>query len=67
MTDAAVLPPRVIRIDSSGRRQYSLEFKRRLAKLALESGASVAGIALAHRINAHQLFKWRWWYLGQPG
>lgn len=67
MTDAAILPPGVIRIDSSGRRQYSLEFKRQLAKLALEPGASVAGIALAHRINANQLFKWRRWYLRQPG
>ncbi len=67
MTDAAVLPPGVIRIDSSGRRQYSVEYKRRLAQLTLEPGASVAGIALRHRLNANQLFKWRRWYLRQPG
>ena len=67
MTDAAVLPPGEIRIDSSGRRQYSVEYKRRLAQLTLEPGASVAGIALAHRLNANQLFKWRRWYLRQPG
>ena len=54
MTDAAVLPPGVIRIDSSGRRQYSVEYKRRLAQLTLEPGASVAGIALRHRLNANQ-------------
>ncbi len=67
MTDAAVLPPGVIRIDTSGRRQYSVEYKQRLAQLTLEPGASVAGIALAHRLNANQLFKWRRWYLRQPG
>ena len=66
MTDAAVLPPGVIRIDTSGRRQYSVEYKRRLAQLTLEPGASVAGIALAHRLNANPLFKWRRWYLRQP-
>ena len=67
MTDEAVLPPGVIRIDSSGRRQYSVEYKRRLAQLTLEPGASVAGIALRHRLNANQLFKWRRWYLLQRG
>ena len=67
MMDAAVLPPGVIRIDTSGRRQYSVEYKQRLAQLTLEPGASVAGIALAHRLNANQLFKWRRWYLRQPG
>ena len=67
MTDAAVLPPGVIRIDTSGRRQYSVEYKQRLAQLTLEPGASVAGIALRHRLNANQLFKWRRWYLLQRG
>jgi transposase len=65
MTDEAVLPPGVIRIDSSGRRQYSVEYKRRLAQLTLESGASVAGIVLRHRLNTNQLFKWRRWYVHQ--
>ena len=65
MTDEAVLPPGVIRIDSSGRRQYSVEYKRRLAQLTLEPGASVAGIALRHRLNTNQLFKWRRWYVRQ--
>jgi len=59
MTDEAVLPPGVIRIDTSGRRQYSVEYKRHLAKLTLEPGASVAGIALRHRLNTNQLFKWQ--------
>jgi len=67
MAERTVVESGVIRVDASGRRQYSLEFKRRLAKLALEPGASVAGIALAHRINANQLFKWRQDYLRQQG
>ncbi|MBK8508119.1 MAG: transposase [Candidatus Competibacteraceae bacterium] len=67
MAERTVVESGVIRVDASGRRQYSLEFKRRLAKLALEPGASVAGIALAHRINANQLFKWRQDYLRQRG
>ncbi|MCC9004151.1 MAG: transposase [Candidatus Competibacter sp.] len=66
MADEAVLPPGVIRIDSSGRRQYSVEYKRRLAELTLEPGVSVAGIALRHQLNTNQLFKWRRWYLRQP-
>ena len=67
MTDAAVLPPGVIRIDSSGRRQYSIQFKQRLAQLTLKPGAPVAGIALRHRLNTNQLFKWRRWYVRQQG
>ena len=63
MAEQTVVESGVIRVDASGRRQYSVEFKRRLAQLALEPGASVAGIALAHRINANQLFKWRQDYL----
>ncbi len=65
MAEQTVVESGVIRVDASGRRQYSVEFKRRLAQLALEPGASVAGIALAHRINANQLFKWRQDYLRQ--
>ena len=41
------------------------EYKRHLAKLTLEPGASVAGIALRHRLNTNQLFKWRRWYVRQ--
>ena len=67
MAERTVIESGVIRVDASGRRQYSVEFKWRLARLALEPGASVAGIALAHRINANQLFKWRQDYLRQGG
>ena len=49
----------MIRIDPSVWRQYSVEYKRRLAQLTLEPGALVAGIALSHQMNTNQLFKWR--------
>lgn len=42
-----------------GRRQHDGEFKRRLVDLSLQSGASVAAIALEHGINASLLFKWK--------
>ena len=47
MTDEAVLPPGVIRIDTSGRRQYSVEFKRRLAKVDAARESLVIGASLA--------------------
>ncbi|MBK8168695.1 MAG: transposase [bacterium] len=47
MTKRAVEESEVIRVDASGRRRHSPEFKRRLTRLALEPGASVAGIARA--------------------
>lgn len=67
MAEAGGERPGVVGVDVLGRRKYTVEFKRRLAEMALEPGASVAGIALAHRINANQLFKWRRWYLRQRG
>ena len=41
------------------RRQYDAAFKRHLVELSLVPGASVAKIALDHRLNANILFKWR--------
>ena len=41
------------------RRQYDAAFKRHLVELSLAPGASVAKIALDHRLNANILFKWR--------
>ena len=41
MAERTVIESGVIRVDASGRRQYSVEFKRRLAKLAA-SGADRA-------------------------
>jgi transposase len=49
---------------SSGRKtgkrhSYDAAFKRHLVELSLVPGASVARIALDHRLNANILFKWR--------
>ena len=41
------------------RRRYEAAFKRHLVELSLVPGASVAQIALDHRLNANILFKWR--------
>ena len=44
---------------ASKRRSYDAAFKRHLVELSLVPGASVAKIALDHRLNANILFKWR--------
>ena len=41
------------------RRTHSRLFKRRIIKLSLEPGVSVARIALEHELNANLVFKWR--------
>jgi transposase len=38
---------------------YSLEFKKRLARSACAPGVSVSQLALEHGINANMLFSWR--------
>ena len=49
------------------RRHYDEAFKRHLVELTLVPGASVARIALDHRINANILFRWRRHYLRELG
>ena len=41
------------------RRQHTPEFKQQVVAESSRRGASVAGVALAHGINANQLHKWR--------
>ena len=41
------------------RRTHSLEFKRSAVDASNQPGASIAGVAMAHGINANQLHKWR--------
>ena len=41
------------------RRTRSLEFKRSAVEASRQPGASIAGVAMAHGINANQLHKWR--------
>ena len=45
------------------RRRFSEDFRRGLVQRTLVPGASVAKIALEHRVNANLLFKWRQRYL----
>ena len=47
------------------RRRFSAEFKRGVVDETLVPGASVAAIALRHRLNANLLFKWRRTHLRQ--
>jgi transposase len=45
------------------RRRFSDDFRRKLVQRTLAPGASVAKIALEHRLNTNLLFKWRRRYL----
>ncbi len=45
------------------RQRRSIAEKRRIVEETLVEGASVAGIARAHGVNANQLFGWRRLYL----
>lgn len=47
------------------RRRFTAEFKRGVVGETLVPGASVAAIALRHRLNANLLFKWRRRHLRQ--
>ena len=49
---------------ASGKRVYrSIAEKRRIVKLTLQPGASVAKVAQAEGVNSHQVFDWRRGYL----
>lgn len=43
---------------SNGKRIFALAFRRWLVEQARKPGASVAGLALSHGINANQLRRW---------
>jgi transposase len=51
--DASALPGRKRRIFRP------VEQKRRIVKLTLEPGASVASVALANGVNTNQVFRWK--------
>jgi transposase len=42
-----------------GRRRHSAEFKQQVLAECAQPGTSVASVALAHRINANLVQKWR--------
>lgn len=48
----------ILRSGVNGRRTYSLAAKRALVQLCNRPGVSVAGMALAHGINANLLRRW---------
>ena len=41
------------------RRRFSKEFRRQVVQETLVPDASVAGVALRHRLNANLVFTWR--------
>ena len=57
-TEAISTPPPIRR-----RRRFNKEFKHQVVEETLIRGASVAAIALRHRLNANQVFNWRRKYL----
>jgi transposase-like protein len=51
------MPAEGVRVNRTGRRTYSAQYKRRLVEQCTE-GVSVAGIALANGLNANLLRRW---------
>jgi transposase len=47
-----------VRVNRSGRRTFSREYKLEIIEECSTRGVSVAAVALAHRINANQVRKW---------
>ena len=47
-----------VRVNRTGRRTYTPQYKRDVVKHCSEPGVSVAGVALAHGINANLLRRW---------
>lgn len=47
-----------VRVNRTGRRTYTAEYKRGVVRQCGEPGVSVAGVALAHGINANLVRRW---------
>ena len=56
--NAGLVEGLVLKPATNGRRTYSKRAKRALVELCKQPGASVAGLALAHGINANLLRRW---------
>jgi transposase len=56
--NAGLVEGLVLKPATNGRRTYSKAAKRALVELCKQPGASVAGLALAHGINANLLRRW---------
>ena len=57
-THSSFTPLPIIGIDRGGKRRYDPQAKRKLIQACLEPGISLAGLALAHGVNANLLRKW---------
>lgn len=57
-THSSFTPLPTIGIDRGGKRRYDPQAKRALIQACLEPGISLAGLALAHGVNANLLRKW---------
>jgi transposase len=49
---------KVVSVGRDGKRRFDRQAKRKLVEACLEPGASVAGLALKHGVNANLLHKW---------
>jgi len=49
----------VVRRGVGKRRRFTKEYRRQVVQETLAPGASVAGVALKHRLNANLVFTWR--------
>ena len=47
-----------LRVNSTGRRTYTREFKREVVRKCRKPGVSVSAFALAHRLNANLVRRW---------
>jgi transposase-like protein len=58
MVDTKSGAPFRVRVNRTGRRTYSREYKLEVVEECSAPGASVAGVALSHRINANLVRRW---------
>ena len=57
-THSSFTPLPITGIDRGGKRRYDPQAKRALIQACLEPDISLAGLALAHGVNANMLRKW---------
>jgi transposase len=58
IADTNLGTPFRVRVNRTGRRTFSREYKLEIIEECSAPGASVAAVALSHRINANQVRKW---------
>jgi len=58
IVDTKSSAPFRVRVNRTGRRTYSREYKLEIVEACGTPGASVAAVAMAHRINANLLRRW---------